>query len=938
MGESHGGRAAVATVLAFSIGIMLGWSFGPGAELVAPDTATVGVGSRGGDGQGRWWSPSVETAAIVATAASVVALAAAVHRALRGAAATHAESHSALRRAIRLDLASALVACTALGYAWIALHCDRIHDDDLRRTLGVHAAGAGGESGAIAAAPRAPLRIVRGMVLDAPTLAPRRSPLARFDPRPPRWRFRLAVTAITTTGAGGGADHGAMSTARGVLWTSVSDPGAAALGDDLAGRWGMQAGAVGGAAESSRTASTPIRAGETLLIAGRVEPFEGPQNPGEFDARLWARAEGLAGALWVEDPALVERVVGEDDAPAAGRLSSTRSWLSSRLAALRAASREFGDQALERGLPTGVDPDIRSLLRAMFLGRRDAALAELESAFRRTGTMHLVAISGFNMAVLAAGATWCFTRIGGARRGHVLAVVIVILSYLAIVNAAPAVLRAGVMILVAAVAQALGRGWSRQGVIATSALLLLLIDPAQLFNAGFQLSFAVVAALAFLAPALRARCFGARTLHASTLTAYLRERGRDAIAAAGAAWIASTPITAWHFGIVSPLAAPLSLLLMPLATVLLLTGYLKMALTPLSPLLAVVSGVPVAALGSAFAGLVRGADGLPGAVVHVSAPGPIWCAFAATAMVVAVLGRSRRARRLGVAASLGAAAVLFWPMRPAWLGRGVPALRLDMLAVGDGTCIALRSGGQTVLFDAGSTSLSRGARTIVPALRALGVRSLDAIVVSHPNLDHYAAIPELIQEFEVGEVIVGESLLRAAGPLRGLALEPHTAETPVAATRAALHLAGVPLTLGRAGLERRFGDTTWEWLHPAEGFQARRINSTSQVIRVTIGARSLLLCGDIEEEAIAVLSSQSLPPCDILELPHHGSWRAAAGDLVEALEPAIVLQSTGPARLSRDAWATRLTRSTRLMTARDGALWVEIDRAGAMTNGALLWR
>jgi len=828
-----------------------------------------------------------------------------------------------------------MLAATALGYAWLGVRCDRVHDDDLRREL-VAAPTVATDDAAALPQPRAPLRMVRGLVLDAPALAPRRSPLARFDPRPPRWRFRLAVTAIAPAASGGGAELGAMRPARGVLWTSVTDASAEVAGEEMVGRWAVRGLATRAFGDEPTALAAPLRAGDTVLIAGRVEPFGGPDNPGEFDARGWARAKGLAGALWVEDPALVERVPRRDDAPSASAMAAIGSWLSSRHAALRAASREFGDQALERGLPRRIDPDIRALLRAMFLGRRDAELAELESAFRRTGTMHLVAISGFNMAVLAAGAIWLLSRLGAARRSHALAVVIVILCYLAIVDAAPAVLRAGVMILVAAAAQALGRGWSRQGVIATSALLLLVIDPAQLFNAGFQLSFAVVAALAFLTPAIRTRCFGPRNLHASTFAAFFRERSRDAVAAAGAAWIASTPITACHFGLISPLAAPLSLLLMPLATVLLLVGYLKMALTPLSPVLAAATGAPVAVLAALFAALVRAADGLPGAVVHVPAPGPIWCALTVAALIAAVLGRSRRTRRMGLAAAGCAAVALVWPIRPVWLGRDVPALRLDMLAVGDGTAIAIQSGAHAVLFDAGSTSLSRGERTIIPALRALGVRAIDAIVVSHPNLDHYAAIVELIQEFEVGEVILGESFLVAAGPLRGPSLLPHTAETPVAATRAALHQAGIPVTLGQTGLTRRFGEATWTWIHPAPGFLARRVNSTSQVVRIALGARSILLCGDIEEEAIAALSSRPLPPCDILELPHHGSWREAAADLVEALEPELILQSTGPARLLGDRWRSRLAGRTRLITARDGALWVEIDRDGTITHGAFL--
>src|SRR5690606_15271948 len=124
---------------------------------------------------------------------------------------------------------------------------------------------------------------------------------------------------------------------------------------------------------------------------------------------------------------------------------------------------------------------------------------------------------------------------------------------------------------------------------------------------------------------------------------------------------------------------------------------------------------------------------------------------------------------------------------------------------------------------------------------------------------------------------------------------------PVAFLLSGLAERSVPVALVAAGDERRFGAAHWQWLHPPAGWRPRRLNSASQAVRVQAAGRTLLLCGDNEEEGLGAI--QRLDPtlsADIVELPHHGSWRAAATEFVVGLRPSIVLQSTGPRRLRPD--------------------------------------
>lgn len=800
---------------------------------------------------------------------------------------------------VRVGRAALGIAIGGLTTAWSGAAWHRMAADDIARI-------------ATAIGDQPTLIRLRGVVEEAPRLQARRGVLASFDRRPPRWRLPLRVTAILRSSAEGDR----VEPASGRVWISV--------GGGVDGGGGASSGSV-------RPEIVPVlAAGESIEAFGRLSPFQPPMNPGEFDARRWARGEGLGGVLWVDSPALLRRIAPTDDrdhadaVPHAGGWTAAGSWR--WVWRLRGGLASVGETTLEEGLPSWLDAEHRALLRAMFLGRRDDALADLEAAFQRTGAIHLIAISGFNMAVLATTTLLIVRRGGATRRWHALAVAALVGVYLLMVESQPAVLRAGAMILVFCVGEALGRRWTMRGVVSVAALILLVGSPARLENAGFQLSFAVVAALAWIAPMVRRRWFGTRDLGASTIMAVGREAIQTAVAAATSAWLVSTPLTIHHFGMISPLGAPLSLVAIPLASLLLAAGYAKMLVTLPLPWLGSGVGVLVAVLAETLASLIRLVDELPGAVIHVPQPGGAWtCAALAT---VSVWGLRRgRGGGMILLATVVLSIWLLWPLRP-W--RELPLFRLDALAVGDGTAILLRSGASAVLFDAGGGSSAVGERTIVPALRALGVRRLDAIILSHANMDHYAGLPEVVAALPVGQLIVNEATLSRvpwgasahAGSARSL--------TPIAVALAECESRGVPLRVARRGDRMRLGHAAWTWLHPPEGWVSRGENDTSQVIRIEVSGGSVLLCGDIEGAAIEALRPSAVDAlrADVIELPHHGSWNPAAAELVRSVSPRIVVQSTGSARWRRDRWGAMLEGVKRLVTARDGACTVELDRAG----------
>jgi competence protein ComEC len=166
----------------------------------------------------------------------------------------------------------------------------------------------------------------------------------------------------------------------------------------------------------------------------------------------------------------------------------------------------------------------------------------------------------------------------------------------------------------------------------------------------------------------------------------------------------------------------------------------------------------------------------------------------------------------------------------------------------------------------------------------------------------------------------------------------------VAAERDATSLASFvleSLTQRRVAVRRisaddhvQFGSMTWTWLHPPADVDFARDNDSSMVVRIEAGGRRILLCGDIQQDAIGQLMRAGVDvKADVLELPHHGSYLDEAVEFVKVVDADVLMQSTGWTRWQRDRWADGLVNRRRLVTARDGACWVEILPGGEIRTG-----
>jgi len=659
---------------------------------------------------------------------------------------------------------------------------------------------------------------------------------------------------------------------------------------------------------------TRPRRGDRVRLQGWAARFHDPQNPGEFDY-----AELMAG----------RSVMGAVRLKSRGNLR----WLSfgeaggwaARIAAGHERLIEIVDAALCDGLTPEANREPVALLEALILGQRSEALEELYEAFRRTGLAHLLSISGLHVGILAAGLWALVSTVSGRPRWAAIAALIGVIAYVAVVPWRVPIIRAGFMTGCCA----LGLSWSQRPrgstLMAVIGLAWLVVRPTDLFAPGFQLSFGIVAALLLFARPVARRIAPEPAVAADQHPPRpLRRWLADYLAVSLVAWLAAAPVVAYHFQLISPLAVLLGIAAFPMVVLMLWLGFVKIVLTLIAPPLGDLLAEPLLWIGRLCIAAVRGADDLPGAWLELPPPSAAW-ALVTTTLVAATLGGAFRGRHLACLAALAlSVGWLYLPPVSAALTSGPPpALTLHALAVGDGSCFLLRSGSRTLLFDCGSSNYAEiGRYTIIPALRELGVRRIDTLVISHADYDHYSGTLDVAEHLPVGRVLTTQAVLdeARAEPDRGTAyLIAH------------LRQLGVPIAPIAAGWREEFGRATVEAIWPPANRKFERNNDRSLVFAFDAAGRRLLMCGDIQEEAMAAMRRAGLPlDADVADLPHHGSFPPGAVEWLDAVDPQVVVQSSSERRLRWDKWAGRLDDVERLITAHHGMVSVRLEADGSI--------
>ncbi len=619
--------------------------------------------------------------------------------------------------------------------------------------------------------------------------------------------------------------------------------------------------------------------GDIWQFEVRLRRPRGTSNPGVFDYEAWLFRQRIGATGYVVNGSRNQRLEQE-----AGSFVD-----------------RLRQRAVKRLVSLIEDPETSSVLAAISVGARHGMSMEQWLRYSRSGTSHLMAISGLHVG-LAASAAWFLAAAlcvvlrfaGNHLRVAWLAGLLVAAGYAGLSGFAVPARRATLMLTLLVLVFLRCREPHPAAILAAACMLVIAFDPLATLAPGFQLSFAAVALLLWFA---KRQGFGAVR---STLPRPVRATVQLA-AVQIFLLIGLMPLTVLNFGRVSFAAPAVNFVAVPLFSI---------AIVPFALAGLVLDG-PVAAAGDA--------------ALHIAAAGieGLHCVIDRS---LSVPYAARNTSATGVIGGTGLVSVLAWVLLPrGWPGRHVTLLAafalvsvrvpgppdscadIRMLDVGQGLAVVVRTRQRVLLYDTGAAfpgGSDMASRVVLPYLTAQGIRRIDRLVVSHSDIDHAGGAIPLLAGIEVGQVLAGE---------------------PDA-------LAGSAAC--RAGQAWQWDGVGFSVLHPP-GNGRYAGNDASCVILVEAGDARLLLTGDIESGVERKLVAAGIPGrVDVVVVPHHGSDTSSSNGFVRFIwaDAAIVSAGYGnrwglpkPGILER--W--RKAGTEVLTTSRDGAIGFRLcDRAG----------
>src|SRR5262245_9348795 len=591
--------------------------------------------------------------------------------------------------------------------------------------------------------------------------------------------------------------------------------------------------------------------GDRVEVLGRVRPLRPPSNPGESTPISALAARGVLGFLEA-GPGTV-RLRRTPSAPAPLR----------PLARLRLA--------LLENLRSRIAPRHHALATNLLLGLRESSDDAVLDLHARTGVLHYLAVSGVH-AILVAGVVLAGARAARlSQRTSTLLLLLSLFAYAGMTGYGAPVVRACVLLGAVRGAALFRRIPDASVALALSAGLGAWIDPPAVLGASYQLSHAAALGIALFARPIEERLGGCgdspegreETGPARRLVSWIVSSARKGTAISLAAWLCTTPISFHQFGSIPVWSAPATVALAPVVSLLMAAGY-SAILLPVPA--GAAAGAGFGATARAEEGLLRLLDRLPGtpwAPSHVGTPAvAIGCAVLLSWLVPI------RSLLLRIGLRGGLPVLLLFLLLPS---RPLP-FRLAVLDVGHGTAVVcIPADGRALVFDAGSRDRRDvGKRILLPYLRSARARSVDAVVLSHSDMDHWNGLPPLFDLRPPRLLLVRRGALPAGLRRAG---GPRVIE--IASGWATLERSGARFTLVSPEVPDGASD-----------------NDRSLSLLVEVHGRSILLCGDPQEVGLLALrrALAGLSP-DLLLLPHHGLPGSGLEAFLAEAEPGALLVS-----------------------------------------------
>ncbi|HRZ86438.1 MAG TPA: DNA internalization-related competence protein ComEC/Rec2 [bacterium] len=645
-----------------------------------------------------------------------------------------------------------------------------------------------------------------------------------------------------------------------------------------------------------------VAAGDRIEAEGSLKRLDDGDQP--LSVKQYLVTRSVCCRLYVDGEAKI-RVSGTEGA--------------STVAGLAGALRRRMAAALTAGV---ADRDIAQLMAGMILGERGLMNEDIQDAFRKTNTLHILAISGQQVTLISLIIVGFFMACMAPRRVAAAVSIPAIALYAAVVGGDPSVVRAALMVAVVMGGWLIGREGDVVNSLSFAALVMLAIQPFDLFNIGFQLSFVTVLGMVLLTPAAEAlffrcmRCGDEEKSHTFVRTA------AKAAAVSTSAWLSSAPLIMYYFGLFSPISVVANLFTGAIV------GFVIVPLGFVSAVLGLATLWGASAFnavnGFFVEALVRGnmlLSRLPFASVTVAAATAFdVCMQYAVLAAFAQWGPMKKFvfTKKKLLYVLFAGAVYVW-MR--FFGT-FSGLEIAFCDVGQGDAAGITfPNGKRMVIDAGPVAPQGGLRGGIRLWCDRGNGKIDVLLLSHQHADHIGAAPALLDRFEVGRVIANGSAHPSAVALEILKKidrkkiaygEARTGDTIDLDPDVSVRVLSPPAA-------------------PKEGDDE---NDASIVLLIQYRGVSVLFCGDAGIAAQRDLVERGADMrAQVMKVPHHGAKSGFYEPFIALVSPEAAVVSVGrnnpfkhPARQVVDYYASHGAKVYR--TDRNGTVTVRIGSGG----------
>lgn len=662
-----------------------------------------------------------------------------------------------------------------------------------------------------------------------------------------------------------------------------------------------------------------IAAGDNIKIHCWLARFNKAQNPGQFDTKEYLAAKNVHIYASVKSRDAIT-LLKNDSLPFFTKLRSNLSRFAQMylLADSTAESVEHG------------------LLEALLLGYRGDIDPQTYQAFRKTGLLHFISLSGMHLGILAAILWWICRTIGLGKRGRAVVCILVITIFLFVVPPRPPIIRAAIICYVYFASILLTRYANPANSLSLAAIITLMISPLDCYNAGWQLSFASVAGILLFAKMLDVRFkiwsfYFFSNLRQRDFSPHFLRRFLSALTTIFfvglAAWIGSFGVLLYHFHAITPFSSLWTVIAFPFVGLILALGYLKILLAFLLPTLSSIAGLLLNIIVKMFIVLVKMIAGLNISSIligHVSIVF-VLCYYAFILFLVSVYFRNIQFKKITVSAVI--LVLIAFLGFAKWQNTHREDLVLNCLSVGHGQAILLQTPSNSdYLFDAGSLyTPDIGNRVVNPFLDYSGVSSLDAIIISHNDIDHINGIPEIVNVRTPAAVYANPAFSSnndkwgTAAFLKNCLLKKN------------LHLQNIPRIFNTES------EAKIEVLWPLDNLaddENLSDNNKSNVVLLSYRNKKILICADIESYAqSAILKLYPNLTADVVIVPHHGSAKTLNQDFIRRLDPDILITSCSRSDYQKNKVFIPHSNIKSYYTGFDGMIQIVLTKDGNIKVG-----